>query len=79
VRRHDPDIHYHAESKRRARRFRRRQRRSAMIPMEGLIPRRIQNLPRWMVKLALKTHHQLEYKRHWGSKPEIGARDENNN
>lgn len=64
----DPALHYHAESKRRGKRFRRKQRRPRMIPMEGLIPRRIQSLPRWMVKLALKRRHRTEIKRGWNGR-----------
>jgi hypothetical protein len=68
MRYHDEDTHYHTESKRRARRFRRWSRRPRLIPMEGLIPRRIQSLERWKVKLALKRRHRREITRGWNGR-----------
>lgn len=64
----DNATHYHAESKRRARRYRRWLRRPRLIPMEALIPRRIQSLERWKVKMALKRRHRTEIKRGWNGR-----------
>jgi hypothetical protein len=73
MRYHDPETHFHSESKRRARRYRRWLRRPRLIPMEGLLPRRIQSLPRWKIKMARKRHHRLEIKRGWNGREKSRA------